>query len=364
MKTGEDFRREFLDVETGFKDAADQTLRELPEGNDKRIVWFRPVIAIALVLSLLLGVGVAATWERWSLDDFIPTGRITAGQDEWEQIVSAFEPVTVQGDVADITVREVLFDGFAIYMVVDLMPKDATLFLVPYLTDPEKTAGKVVDGFPMDVTLQEHIQAMGYKGLCTVDISTGLPVLSFMPEMRVNEDGSYTFYLRQRFNSGQPQMGELSLSLRIVLQGHTLRASYMTIPVTVPVLPVLEQAQSPAGESHIFANSGMRLSNVCMYRTALSTYVTADLEMIDQAAFDAHYSSYSINFFDTDEQLIGIGPFNLAGVIPDSTGGWYYCHTLTLKELPDTLILAECLWGARDMQGVTEAWTLQLGKVK
>ena len=370
MKTGEDFRKAFPDMDAGFENAAHRALAALPKGKENRSMKYKPLIAFALLaVVLLMGVGVAATWERWSLNDFIPSGRITATQDQWQQMVEAFQPVTVEGDMMKVTVREALYDGFALYMVVDMQPRNAGMFLVSNLVELDDIAGDVVAGFPEDVTLEEHVTALGYTEIGRLDVSPGLPSTNFPPEMALNEDGTFTCYLRLRLRDGQPHASDLEMTLSIMVQGSDLKRHYMGVPLTIPTQPVLEMVQSPAGEGHTFANSGMRLSNVTLYRTMLSTYVTADVEITDQAAFDAHYQRYLFNFFDAAGQEIDVGPFNLSGVTQtyergQPTGEWRFTTTLTLSELPDTLTLAESIWGARDMQGVTDAWDICLEKVE
>ena len=96
MKTGDDFRREFPEIEDGFLDAAHRALSEIHAEKEEKPMKLRPMLVFVLMLVLLTSVSVAATWERWSLDDFIPTGRITATEDEWRKMIDAFEPVTAE----------------------------------------------------------------------------------------------------------------------------------------------------------------------------------------------------------------------------------------------------------------------------
>lgn len=72
MKTGEDFRREFPQVEESFREAEYQALMRLHEKRRRTHMKFKPVIAFVLILMLLMSVGVAATVEKWSLFDSVP----------------------------------------------------------------------------------------------------------------------------------------------------------------------------------------------------------------------------------------------------------------------------------------------------
>lgn len=72
MKTGEDFRREFPQVEESFREAEYQALLRLHEKRRRTHMKLKPVIAFVLILMLLMSVGVAATVEKWSLFDSVP----------------------------------------------------------------------------------------------------------------------------------------------------------------------------------------------------------------------------------------------------------------------------------------------------
>lgn len=368
MKTGEDFRREFPLTDESFQDAAYRALSGLHERQAERRMRFRPVMLIAVLLVLLTGVSVAATWERWSLNSFITPYRITATEEEWSQMLADFSPVAVQGSVADMTIREAVYDGLALYMVVDVAPHDTNLFLIPFSNaDLDAPACETVSDFPEDVTLRQHIAALGYTSVGKVDIYSGLlDVISFVPEMAMNEDGTFTFYLRQRRKSVHPDEREqialnISVSIRPMNGGS---ATFMEGEALLKTQPVLESAVSPAGESHLFENHGVRMTNVRLYRTILSAYLTADVEIVDRKAYDAHFLQYVLNQMVGEQHIAG-GPFNLSGIMEETKRGEYtgiytYTATMVIDELPEELTISENSFGSRLTDTETDRWTFRL----
>lgn len=253
-------------------------------------------------------------------------------------------------------------------MVVDVAPHDTNLFLIPDNNeDLDDPACETVSDFPADVTLRQHIAALGYTTVGKVDIHSGLlDVISFMPEMAMNEDGTFTFYLRQRCKSVHPDEREqialnISVSIRPTNGGAT---TFMEAKAVLKTQPVLESAASPAGESHLYGNHGVRMSNVRLYRTILSAYLTADVEIVDRIAYEAHFLQYVLNQRVGDQYIAG-GPFNLSGIMEETKRGEYtgiytYTATMVIDELPEELTISENSFGSRQTDTETDRWTFQL----
>lgn len=344
MKTGEDFRREFPQAEEGFRSAEYQALMCLQEEKRRLHMRFKPVAAVALMMLLLLSVGVAATVEKWSLFDSVPDDWRIATDAEKAQMKSSFVPIRIDGINVDVTIREAIYDGYGVYLVVDVTPKRPEVFLIPYdNADLDEPAGDVVSSFPDDVTLEEHIMALGYRHIYRVDIMTGLAGMFFPATMELNEDGSFAFFIRQRLDRAQDmKQPSLSFTLAANLKSDSRYLEHFDTDVNLTAQPLLEVKCSPAGETHVFANSGLRLSNVQVHRTILTTYVTADVEVVDQARFDNRYEQFFLRVCDSKGNIVKSGYFNLAAIIQDDdTGKYQHTCTLSLSALPDELSFVE-----------------------
>lgn len=367
MKTGEDFRREFPQTEDGFRDAAFSALQALQEHQEEKRMKLKPMIAMVMALVLLMGAGVAATFHRWSLQDFMPHTRITASQAEWEKMISAFEPVTAECAVADVMVREALFDGYALYIVVDVTPRLSGDFFLSHMVGLDAQASDAAGSLPDEMTVREYMAAEGLTRAFAVNLHTGVPGISFVPEMKINEDGSMTFYHRQRMQQHGDAAETLDMKLHVTMNGLTSQGFYsVEIPLSIERLPVVEEAVSREGDGKEFPGSGVMLTNMRLIRTPLSTYVTVDAQITDEAAYGSRFGKYVFNFVSPEGGMYGPGPFNLSGFMRDAggpdqaPGELYYMATMTATELPDVLVMSEMPWGSRDPEQASDIWTIPL----
>lgn len=359
MKTGEDFRHEFPEMSQGFETAARRALHELREQKGEKQVRFRPTLLVAAVLVLLMSVGVAATWERWSMTDFINRYREVVTGDEWKEMVSGFEPVNIHGMLADAVIREAVYDGFACHMVVEVRPYDPRCFLIPFSADYlEYPAYQTVRTFPKDVTLKEHIAALGYTNVtvCSIHVEGSG---GGSKQMELNPDGSFVFYLYCDLDDWMqeqlPELKKVQLSL-LPTEKHGI-PTYMHAEMTVQRQPLLEAACTQEGATYEFSG-GLRLDRICMYRTPLSAYLVADAEIFDSAALqDCLYIPKAPDGTDLPMGASGYWGLALEGALSYDRVGCQYRASLALDSLPDEIVLAEMDWRT---ERITDSWAVQL----
>lgn len=352
MKTGEDFRKAFPDTEDSFRNAAYQALTALHPPRSKTSLRFKPLLAFALILALLMGAAVAGTVEKWSLFSNVPDYMRTATEAEQKQMKSSFQPVSVNGRYVNMTVREAVYDGFGLYMAVDMVPHNAEVFLIPDLNvELDEPADEAFGSFPSDVTLAEHIAALGYTAIYRVDISTRIQSMIFPGGIAYNEDGSFTFFVRQRVTDpAYLQQAELSAILGAVIMRNT--GSQVTngstwletveAELNIPAQPLLEVKQSAEAFSHVFEKSGAKITNIKLQRTPLTTYLTADVIVINEEAFADRFPNYYFSPSDKDGTHLHSGYFNISGIsINQETGSYEYRCTLSLSTLPEMLYMSE-----------------------
>lgn len=374
MKYGEDFRREFPNAEEGFKDAMHQSLMTL-HGEERRApMRFKPLIALILVVLLMMSAGIAATIEQWSLFTSVPEYMQTASEEEQALMKSSFSPVTTHGRIADVTVREAIYDGFAVYLVLDIRHSDPTIFLMPdenaALTDP---AGSVVDGWPSDMTLEEYARSLGFISFRRVDVALFLGGMVIPPTLEAYENGIFTFCLRQQILNPDDIM-KPSITTQCVTHIKNWSASkvkngstildYIEADLTIPAQPLLEVKASPPEVTHTFEHCGVALSNVTLYRTMLTTYVTADVSITDQEAFDARTMAYYIRASDSTGNSLPVGYFNVGGIMQHGTTPTYrYSSTVSMHKPPDEISFTEYSWASGEGNDILDIFTFPLNIV-
>ena len=363
MKYGEDFRREFPHAEEGFKDAMHQSLMTLHDEERRAPMRFKPLIALILVVLLMMSAGIAATIEEWSLFTSVPEYMQTASEEEQALMKSSFSPVTTHGRIADVTVREAIYDGFAVYLVLDIVHSDPTAFLMPdENVDLSEPAGSVVTGWPYDMTLEDYARSLGFTSFRRVDVALSLGGMVIPPTLEAYENGVFTFCLRQQILNPDDIM-KPSITTQCVT--HIWNQGFLEADLTIPAQPLLEVKASPPEVTHTFEHCGVALSNVTLYRTMLTTYVTADVTITDQEAFDARTMVYYIRASDSTGNSLHVGYFNVGGFMQHGTPPTYqYSSTVSMHKLPDEISFTEYSWASGEGSNILDVFTFPLHSIE
>lgn len=139
MKSAEDFRKEYPQMDDGFRCAILRTLQDLEQKEEKPVKkkWSLGFI-LALAVMLLGTVAVAASIGQWGLNEFwnktlqVGSRTITLTQSNPEadsslRIAQDVSPIVTE--YGTITLREHAYDGMAVYVVMDVVPADGVLLL-------------------------------------------------------------------------------------------------------------------------------------------------------------------------------------------------------------------------------------------
>ena len=214
MKHAEDFRDAFGSADEGFVRAVQNTLDALNSQDcklnaGKKHIYLFP--AIAMIMILTLGIGIAATNNRWGIMNWLSENR---GQSIEQQVPGEIaEPFTppVDMDYATITVREAQNDSYGMYLSVAFKPKKegALCFnwsLNPFQDGPEGM-GLVPDR--KGQTLAEWAVQHGYHQLIRVglfsvsgpaipkDLKTAQEITAYLDHLNIayqkTNDGGITY---------------------------------------------------------------------------------------------------------------------------------------------------------------------------
>lgn len=189
MKSAEDFRNAFRSADAGFELAVSNTLEDLQKQDEKteqggRHHYLFP--AIAAIIIMMLGIGIAASngrWGRWGVLNWLSEnrGEFTGQQTARETAEPFMAPVDM--DYATITVREVQNDGYGIYLSVAITPKEEGVLAFNWSVNPFMDGPEIM-GFTPDrkgQTLAEWAVQHGYHQLMRV-------VLGSMPEPSIPKE--------------------------------------------------------------------------------------------------------------------------------------------------------------------------------
>lgn len=222
-------------------------------------------VALVLVLTLLAAVGLAAS-GRLNLQAWIErnTGAGATLPDAAEQILQ--NVAEAETDNAVYRVREVVYDGVAAYILVDVTPRDAHTFLMPDGNDADLPIDDLIPG--AEGTIGEYAAAHGYTTLAVADAWP----LDYEGTMSAQWADS-TLSLKLAFPV-QAAGDALDVTLSLWTDGVT-----GTLPLRLPALEPLWTAQ--AEETVEWSEKGLRVDRVRMVGTAMATYYYVDCTAID-----------------------------------------------------------------------------------
>lgn len=188
MKRAEEFREDFGMADEAFCRCVSKTLRELEQKGAKPMRKIKWSAAIALAIVLLAStVGVAAVMTQWGIMDLVNVDGLNIEPEETAGVVQTeVKQICGENDYASLTIREAVYDGVYAYIVMDLVPKEENVLMVPAWMDPETDTITCLDtGIRSNATIAEWAAENGFERILQFN---GLGGIGF----RVNENGSVT----------------------------------------------------------------------------------------------------------------------------------------------------------------------------
>lgn len=312
MKTGEDFRREFPQREEGFRQAVDSALAGLTEERRWHIHKLGMAAVLTVLALMLSGAALAATIERWGVQEFISRSKRANLSAEAAGILAAdFEDVVIEAEWATLTVTEAVYDGMAIYMTVEAVPKKAEDMVIPAPVSHGGMADYYGKGYPSDIGIEAYAVQLGYEHVLALICECDEATTHIYDSVR-NEDGSFTIMLwgvvREQYRN-QPRL-EVDLCIRTQRDGAEYKRTAHRLGLRIA--GEVEMAWSAKGETGVLENAGIIITGVKVYRTPMSTYVFADYDVADQARYEEYIMHQKLRFLDEEGVPLQVGAYPLA----------------------------------------------------
>ena len=196
-----DFRTAFGKPDADFVSCVQYTLRRLREEEERPVKRkLRLSAAIAVAACLILATAAFAAVSHWGLFDFLDQGGDSGALPEAAEIVATDPPQQGgAGELASFRLRETVYDGEYVYMVVDATPADGILLLGPGLLPPDAMRDLTKEDSDA-MTIGEYAEANDLQ-MAIVGISTAAAaeegaedaITSF--DWRLEADGTLVFML-------------------------------------------------------------------------------------------------------------------------------------------------------------------------
>jgi len=337
----------FGQADSGFVNNVYNTLARLEREQRRKSVtmmYFR--IAAVIMIFCILSVGtVLAVTNTWGILDFL-SGRRTGVEvlPEASEIVQTEVPQEgTETDLAVFTVREAVYDGQSVFVVLDVKPLSPEYLLLgpdvypsDYITDlgpvfSEKT-GTIADYAEENhkVMLQTSIVING------ADCST---------DYLLSEDGTLV-YMINGILIGSSETTELELgcvAVPFILQDGKYTRDFGNKKETVLTATLKNNGTKEtltSTEPVVFYEFGVRVEKITLSNSAVSTYAEIEYTVIDTEKYAKTDGGIWFDFLDNDGECIPGGAASGGGI--ESVDEKHYIEKLSLQameKLPDEVIL-------------------------
>ena len=195
-----DFRAAFGKPDADFVSCVQYTLRRLREEEERPVKRkLRLSAAIAVAACLILATAAFAAASHWGLFDFLDQGGDSGALPEAAEIVATDPPQQGgAGELASFRLRETVYDGEYVYMVVDATPADGILLLGPGLLPPDAMRDLTKEDSDA-MTIGEYAEAndlqMAIVGISTAAAAEGAEDAITSFDWRLEADGTLVFML-------------------------------------------------------------------------------------------------------------------------------------------------------------------------
>lgn len=322
----DELRHAFPEPDERFQACVRRTLQTLSQEDAQKERFLmkraklRVGVLVAAAVLLLSTVGVAAASLRYGVFDFLrqadgsPAVLPEATALVQTEVPQTEVPQTEGAAETAFSLREAVYDGGAVHMVIEARPAgDHVLLIGPdcLLTEPASTLGVSDEG-----TIAEYAAANGKTEIRSVSLvdtaaSTGGEGIVQSLEYRLEGDGTLVFIA-----SGSVSGGAATLPVDIVC-------------VTYPVLPdgnydvengtqtdlTFSLERTDAGQdSHTFstpaafAGCGVTVERATLTASPMGIYYTLECAVTDETAYAAAEEGLFFRFLDVDGEEIPLAP--------------------------------------------------------
>lgn len=334
-----DFRAAFGKPDADFVSCVQYTLRRLREEEErpmKRKLRLSAVIAVAACL--ILATAAFAAVSHWGLFDFLNQGAGSGALPEAAEIVATDPPQQGgEGKLASFKLRETVYDGEYVYMVVDATPADGILLLGPGLLPPDAMRDLTKEDSDA-MTIGEYAEAndlqMAIVGISTAAAAEGAEDAITSFDWRLEADGTLVFMLSGDAPRGAGDAFETTLLCSVTplvsaAEGEGIIMQYFEEDEEEPVSKYigydvdeahiqrseLAFALTAAGSAEAqaydlgaaYPGCGVRVERVTFEPSPMALYYEIRFTITDKAAYAATEDGVQFEFLDANGERLPDG---------------------------------------------------------
>lgn len=334
-----DFRAAFGKPDADFVSCVQYTLRRLREEEERPMKRkLRLSAAIAVAACLILATAAFAAVSHWGLFDFLDQGGDSGALPEAAEIVATDPPQEGgAGELASFRLRETVYDGEYVYMVVDATPADGILLLGPGLLPPDAMRDLTKEDSDA-MTIGEYAEAndlqMAIVGISTASAAEGAEDAITSFDWRLEADGTLVFMLSGEAPQGAGDAFETTLLCSVTplvsaAEGEGIIMQYFEEDGEEPVSKYigydvdeahiqrseLAFALTAAGSAEAqaydlgaaYPGCGVRVERVTFEPSPMALYYEIRFTITDEAAYAATEDGVQFEFLDANGERLPDG---------------------------------------------------------
>ena len=334
-----DFRAAFGKPDADFVSRVQYTLRRLREEEERPVKRkLRLSAAIAVAACLIVATAAFAAASQWGLFDFLDQGGDSGTLPEAAEIVATDPPQEGgAGKLASFKLREAVYDGEYVYMVVDATPADGMLLLGPDMLPPDAMRDLTKEDSDA-MTIGEYAEAndlqMAIVGISTAAAAEGAEDIVASMDWRLEADGTLVFMLSGDAPQGMGDALETTLLCSVTplvpaAEGEGIIMQYFEEDGEEPVSKYigydvdeahiqrseLAFALTAAGPAEAqaydlgaaYPGCGVRVERVTFEPSPMALYYEIRFAITDEAAYAATEDGVQFEFLDANGERLPDG---------------------------------------------------------
>ena len=333
-----DFRTAFGKPDADFVSCVQNTLHRLREEERPMKRKLSLSAAIAVAACLIVATAALAAASHWGLFDFLNQGEDSGALPEAAEIVATDPPQEGgAGKLASFRLREAVYDGEYVYMVVDATPADGLLLLGPGLLplDAMRNLTKEdSDAMTIGEYAGENDLQMAIVGISTAAAAEGAEDAITSFDWRLEADGTLVFMLSGEAPQGAGDAFETTLLCSVTplvpaAKGEGITMQYFEEDGEEPVSKYigydvdeahiqrseLAFALTAAGPAEAQAYDldaaarvrGVRVERVTFEPSPMALYYEIRFTITDEAAYAATEDGVQFEFLDANGERLPDG---------------------------------------------------------
>lgn len=355
MKKKEDFIKAIGPADARFEASIHQTLGEMQRKEDEKPMK-RISVSFAIVLTIILLAAMAmAAATQWGVFDFIANqqGEGKVLEEAAALLQSDLPQEGGQAEGATFTLREAVYDGKELYMVVAVTPKDAQTMLLGVDATPSDSMVNMGPQFEgVTASIEEYAAQQGKTQLLHTNIydnveANGVEGLVSTMDYVMEQDGTLVYILK-----GSLETEAVSVPVELICMTSPYEDSVdgliytMEKTVRTPLNFTLQTAQVRDSVSStqpaLYSDCGVQVDRVTLSSTAMATHVMIEFSVVDAAAYALTDDGLWFEFLDANGERLPDGPMGSGSVYAVDEAGTRFIQedSLTAMEtLPEKVVL-------------------------